>query len=306
MGIRFLCEACGKKLNIKEELAGRKGRCPKCNEKILIPTESALEKTATPDSKMTGSQKANGQAANKEKIETSTSRSKKPKTKVAAHAAAGNTSEPQEASPVATAINDIAAEVVQNQQLPETASSASPEESAPPSPPSVPASQSKHPLDEDPDAKWYVRPATGGQFGPADSVTMKSWLGEGRVGADSLVWCEGWDDWKDASAVFVDELSVAATPTENPSSSDPVGGPTSPADDGQEAPASNAAYRHQSRQRARTMGILLIVGLEIVSIVLAVVLIMVANGGFGNDGGNSDEETSQAPDLPRMVESTVA
>ena len=48
MGIRFLCEHCGKKLNIKDELAGKKGRCPKCNERIEIPAESTLESTKAP------------------------------------------------------------------------------------------------------------------------------------------------------------------------------------------------------------------------------------------------------------------
>ena len=31
---------------------------------------------------------------------------------------------------------------------------------------------------------------------------MKSWLSEGRVSADSLIWREGWRDWKEAGAVF--------------------------------------------------------------------------------------------------------
>jgi hypothetical protein len=49
---------------------------------------------------------------------------------------------------------------------------------------------------------WYVRPATGGQFGPATGEIMRQWLREGRIGADSLVWREGWKDWQDASEIF--------------------------------------------------------------------------------------------------------
>jgi hypothetical protein len=49
---------------------------------------------------------------------------------------------------------------------------------------------------------WYVRPPTGGQFGPAAGDVMRSWLAEGRVSADSLLWREGWRDWLEAGEVF--------------------------------------------------------------------------------------------------------
>ena len=49
---------------------------------------------------------------------------------------------------------------------------------------------------------WYVRPPSGGQFGPASAELMRSWLAEGRVSADSLVWREGWRDWLEAGTVF--------------------------------------------------------------------------------------------------------
>ncbi len=39
MGIRFTCSN-GHKLNVKTELAGRKGRCPHCNVLVQIPTQS--------------------------------------------------------------------------------------------------------------------------------------------------------------------------------------------------------------------------------------------------------------------------
>ena len=49
---------------------------------------------------------------------------------------------------------------------------------------------------------WYVRPPSGGQFGPAAGELMRTWLSEGRVSADSLVWREGWRDWQEAGTVF--------------------------------------------------------------------------------------------------------
>src|SRR5262249_38518914 len=58
------------------------------------------------------------------------------------------------------------------------------------------------PLNEAPEACWYVRPPTGGQYGPAKPNTMRQWIAEGRVTGDSLVWRERWPDWKLANATF--------------------------------------------------------------------------------------------------------
>jgi hypothetical protein len=86
---------------------------------------------------------------------------------------------------------------------PQTAASAAsaPASSAPPPPPAPPP-VAGDPLNEAPGAVWYVRPASGGQFGPATADVMRGWLAEGRVGADTLVWREGWREWQEASATF--------------------------------------------------------------------------------------------------------
>ena len=57
-------------------------------------------------------------------------------------------------------------------------------------------------LDDGADVIWYVRPPSGGQYGPATSGVMKTWLGEGRITPNSQVWREGWRDWKEAAVVF--------------------------------------------------------------------------------------------------------
>ena len=61
---------------------------------------------------------------------------------------------------------------------------------------------SNDPINEAPQAVWYVRPPSGGQFGPASGDIMRTWIAEGRVSADSLVWRQGWDEWQAAGAVF--------------------------------------------------------------------------------------------------------
>lgn len=68
------------------------------------------------------------------------------------------------------------------------------------------------PIDDAPSAVWYVRPATGGQFGPAPGEIMRAWIAEGRVGASSLVWRAGWQEWRAASAIFPQLGSLLASP----------------------------------------------------------------------------------------------
>ena len=48
MGIRFLCPN-GHKLNIKAYLAGKRGICPECDAKFIIPAESGGQVTAVVD-----------------------------------------------------------------------------------------------------------------------------------------------------------------------------------------------------------------------------------------------------------------
>ena len=47
---------------------------------------------------------------------------------------------------------------------------------------------------------------------------MRTWLGEGRLGGDSLVWREGWREWQEAAAVFP-QLRPERPPPPRPSQS---------------------------------------------------------------------------------------
>lgn len=58
------------------------------------------------------------------------------------------------------------------------------------------------PISAAPHAVWYVRPPSGGQFGPASADVMRTWLDEGRIPTDALVWRDGWPDWKVANQLF--------------------------------------------------------------------------------------------------------
>lgn len=42
---------------------------------------------------------------------------------------------------------------------------------------------------------WYIRPVSGGQFGPVNDDELCAWIADGRLTADSYVWRAGWPDW---------------------------------------------------------------------------------------------------------------
>jgi hypothetical protein len=72
------------------------------------------------------------------------------------------------------------------------------------------------PLLEVPAATWYVRPSSGGQFGPATNDVFHQWLEESRVGAESLVWRDDWPEWQSAEQVFPDYFAVSGTGAPQP------------------------------------------------------------------------------------------
>jgi GYF domain 2 len=47
-----------------------------------------------------------------------------------------------------------------------------------------------------PNHAWYVRHPQGGQYGPADTPTLRSWFVEGRIPPDALLWRSDWEEWR--------------------------------------------------------------------------------------------------------------
>jgi hypothetical protein len=58
-------------------------------------------------------------------------------------------------------------------------------------------------------ARWFVRPPSGGVYGPADTRTLESWISQRRVTADSYIWREGMDIWCLASELMPDAFGLA-------------------------------------------------------------------------------------------------
>ena len=84
MAISAKCPHCGTLLNVKDELAGRKGKCPKCQGVVKIPALAAVQLAAVPAAASAASRSA------------ATSAPPKPKTVTPAPAA---TQKPRQAAP---------------------------------------------------------------------------------------------------------------------------------------------------------------------------------------------------------------
>jgi hypothetical protein len=230
MGIRFYCPN-GHKLNVKDFQAGQRGICPHCGVKTEIPLQSTRRSTqeikelkarrrtagksassGTSTASATGNQRAsssNQQPIGFVPVATSAnpplpSSAPLPQSpSVPTPPQPGAKQEP--ASKPAAAAQQMPPTVLVRTSVADFVEGANPASGTMPAPPPPPTAQPPavtDPLAEAANVVWYVRHPSCGQFGPATRDIMRSWLAEGRVSADSLVWREGWKDWKPAGDVF--------------------------------------------------------------------------------------------------------
>ncbi len=168
MGVRFACHVCAKPLNIKQELAGRRGVCPGCGVRFRIPLADAQQSTPL----------------------------------VREVAIAGHTS----------------ASSTPPHQSKQRASKAASTETSAASATSSSVVTAIDPLGDASISTWYVRPPSGGQYGPATTDVLRQWIQEGRVAATALLWREGWAQWREAREILSDLASEPSTSDRAPSS----------------------------------------------------------------------------------------
>ncbi|MBP89129.1 MAG: hypothetical protein CMJ64_20835 [Planctomycetaceae bacterium] len=223
MGIRFYCTDCGRRLNIKAFLAGKRGICPHCDARVQIPFETQIPADA-------------------------------PKYRPASE---GNATAAQLAVPLSrddTEQDDIEQDI----GVPQV---------------------SGDPIAEAPEAIWYVRPPSGGQYGPARGDVMRRWVDEGRVSSDSMIWREGWTDWQMAGPVF--PTLGGSQPV--PESLD-IGRPADPApsflavSDVQRIASPMATEVLAGTNRKKSLAPLIVLGLLIVVLLVVTVVVVVQTG----------------------------
>ncbi len=256
MGIKFRCPN-GHKLHVKSFLAGKRGICPHCGVKVRIP-EASVTADEADDSPESDASIEGGvgtvvvTAPAKSIAETAAT------TNAVTRPAVAN------AAPVATA-----------SAVPATPVSVTPSVTSVPAPAATPTpvtpvvAAAPVTAEKAPNAVWYVRPPSGGQFGPARGDVMRKWIGEGRVSADSLVWRDGWADWKTASVVF--PSLAPATPLLEKAVAVPGASASSMA-------TASASRALRAKKRSNGFAIGMVVTLGLVALVLLAVFIFVLTG----------------------------
>jgi hypothetical protein len=226
MGIRFFCPK-GHKLNVKEFLAGKKAICPYCGLKVLVPTES------TRVSSKRHKADAQAQAANHGSPSLSSPGSAPSSSAIdraplgsgssiiiagAGNIGAGHAPPPQsaEGSGFSESVSDVLTQISgdpPNAYDPSaSASNVLAEADDMMVGVETPLVDVSDPLSDTNNFLWYVRPASGGQLGPATNEILRHWLAKGRVQPDAFVWHEGWSDWQLAGNVFPQFASSLSKP----------------------------------------------------------------------------------------------
>tara|TARA_R110002049_G_scaffold27321_3_gene94434 strand:- start:77879 stop:78706 length:828 start_codon:yes stop_codon:yes gene_type:complete len=200
MGIRFACHECDKQLNIKRELAGKRGVCPECSTRFRIPLQDAP--TSSPIKPSHPAQSSTSDATNSDATNLSRDRNGQ---EASAGAKVAVASADSAATPNSRASVTPSERVSSNPQQPQSDAGTS-----------VAGISSSELLAGDSSATWYVRPPTGGQYGPASADVFRSWIDQGRVAATSLIWRDGWPQWRVASEVLSELIKP---PTESDSKS---------------------------------------------------------------------------------------
>jgi hypothetical protein len=183
MGIRFECVHCGHILHVKDYLAGKRGICPHCQGKIDIPHGSTVQ--AGPDE--------GGPVAVELRnvVDDQPTREMGPGSIADPRMTAGMTGSPHAITNAAPAFTP-------------------PNVALPQQPVGATGQALGDPASDAALSQWYVLPpGSMTKYGPAQGDLIRSWVDEGRVAADALVWREGWPQWRPAATVFP-QLAQAA------------------------------------------------------------------------------------------------
>lgn len=138
---------------------------------------------------------------------------------------------------------------------------------------------SPDPISQAPHAMWYVRPPSGGQFGPASADVLRRWIAEGRVTDDSLVWREGWANWLSAcDALHVPRHVNADAPKVEPhvQAEQPENTPAVVVHDDLTALRMSRRIPRTSKSTARTVAVVAVLGLVSLGLLVGLVQVILS------------------------------
>lgn len=200
MGIRFSCHICNHGLHVKDFQAGKRGRCPQCNGSFRIPKKDSPYSIAIDDWNPVATSTTSSTASETKRSRSSGSIDYDTNVAVADRSERPQKSKKSESKATSSQTNSsqVNTSATTGQKTSNTNNG-----SSSPLPPSLAKAG---------DANWFVRPPSGGQYGPASSSLLSDWILERRVTADSFLWYEGMAQWQLASVLvpeyFANEQST--------------------------------------------------------------------------------------------------
>lgn len=274
MGIHFVCHHCSYALHVKDFQAGKRGKCPNCKGSFRIPANDSPYSSAIEDSSessaVTNLRNAFQQASNKVSGKQDQS--------------SDSIAIAMEPAPVPKALTD------DSKKGPESAQKSSDAKVAKKEPKvatvkqeaSIDSPKMPTALKDAADANWFVRPPSGGQFGPAPSHLLMAWIAESRVTAESYLWREGFADWQLASELVPELFQGTSGPSKAPPSLTEIlsNGSSNPTPsvleiNSDSASATRAGLLLKKQMQKRRQQLTMIVMLAVVSLILFGILIFV-------------------------------
>lgn len=150
-----------------------------------------------------------------------------------------------------------------------------------------PVHSSSTPADND-EARWFVRPPSGGVYGPADTSTLASWIAQRRVTADSYIWRDGMEVWRIAIELMPDAFVGNSGSAEHALAPPPVNLPESPVPAPYEMPETQSRLKpelakakanlDQRRQRRKKQTWIILGLLMVIALGLLTTLFVVLSG----------------------------
>lgn len=287
MGIRFHCHMCNHSLHVKDFLAGKRGKCPNCNGSFRIPKGGdgyslSIDELAKSDSAIV--------SAIRPKT-PSTPKPPQPEPKAPLPTPAIEATQlPSEKESAATKVStkpDSASrarskKALPDQKLDKHPASVTQPKAVPPSP-SAPAGHRALPpsFAALQNVQWYVRPPSGGQFGPADTAVLATWIDENRITADSYLWRDGMEQWQLASELLPDVFPTPTPAAPLPTTPSANASPASSVEDdllqatGPASLALNKASVAIKRRRQQTQQWLILGVLVAIALALTAVLVYI-------------------------------
>lgn len=249
MGVLFHCSNCERPLNVGEQFAGQAGMCPNCRETINVPFESEIRAVDFRNLLNVWSKQQKTDSLESGTIDIETASSSGPvstKQKAAAGTVPVVTLKPINVGGIVTESEKVA------NGISDKFSAAAPDL-----------------MNDSAKAVWFIRPPTGGQFGPASANLLRQWIQEGRVTGDSYVWCEGWDNWQLAADVFPAIASKISTESIATANADAV-----------TAARTRTAYMKARKRRTMWNTIGLVVGsVVVIGLIVALFIVFKNNAG---------------------------